>query len=112
MQAKKREKLVVTDLIEEPLVGYPPHYRLSHTLMRDEMLLESIRSLHMLAFEPYRHPESSEALFEAFRCGLYPLYKERYVTAYFGGKMMYLQMQGWKSLPANEDIFKMENWLI
>jgi len=26
--------------------------------------------------------------------------------------MMYLQSNGWKAMPANEDIFKMESWLI
>lgn len=112
MQYKKKEKLLITSLVEDPLIGYPPHYQLSHKLMKDEMLHESLKAIHTLEFDPYRHPESDETLFHAYKCGLYPIYKERYVTVYFGNKVMYLQMQGWKTLPVNEDIFKMENWLI
>ncbi len=112
MHYKKREKLLISEIVEEPLIGYPPHYQLSHALLGDEMLHESLRAIHMLTFDPYRHPETYEALFDAYRCGCYPIYKERYVTGLFGGKLMYLQMQGWKALPATEDIFKMENWLI
>ena len=107
-----KRDLVVSELMESPVVIYPPRYRVSSRLYEDELLHESIRAVHMCAFEMLEHPESFDALFGSYRSGCYPIYKERYVTAYFGGKIMYLQMQGWKSLPATEDIFQLANWLI
>ena len=44
--------------------------------------------------------------------GMFPIYKEKYIVGYFGQKLMYLESHGWKSMPATEEIFKMENWLV
>ena len=51
-------------------------------------------------------------IFEAFDRGGFAIYKERYVVGYFGAKMMYLEVQGWKVMPVTRDIFSLDNWLV
>ncbi|WP_457607137.1 hypothetical protein [Nitratifractor sp.] len=108
----KKERLYLHELLDDPVVSYPAWYLLSPKLHRDENLRESIRALHSLRFEPYTPPDSPADLFAAFRAGLYPIYRERYVAGYFGGRVMLLESGGWKSLPLSEEAMAMESWLI
>ncbi len=112
MRYSKKERLCIDQIMRDPIVTYPPCYRLSPAMMRNEMLHESIRALHMQDFEHYRHPAAHAEIFAAFRSGLFPIYKAHYVVGLFGEKMMYLQMHGWKSMPVTEAVFALENWLI
>jgi len=43
---------------------------------------------------------------------MYPIYKEMHVVGYFGGKMMYLDANGWRGMPCTKDVFNMENWMV
>jgi len=60
----------------------------------------------------YAVAKSYDDIFAMFDSGTFPLYKEKYIVGYFGNKMMYLESNGWKGMPATADIFKMENWLV
>lgn len=112
MYQKKKERLYVSDLLDDPSVGYPAYYVLSQSMLKNEMLQFAITILHSLDFEHYEHPRSYEDIFAMFSGGLFPIYKEQYVVGYFGGKMMYLESAGWRAMPCTEDVFKMENWMV
>ena len=112
MYQKKKERLYVTELIEEPSVAYPAYYVLSNSMLKNEMLHYALIVLHTLDFEHYEHPASYNDIFSMFSGGMYPIYKEMYVVGYFGGKMMYLESAGWKGMPCTQDVFKMENWMV
>ena len=112
MYNKKKERLYVTELVEEPSVTYPAYYVLSHSMLKNEMLHYALIVLHSLDFEHYEHPRSYDDIFSMLGGGMYPIYKEMYVVGYFGGKMMYLESAGWKGIPCSEDVFKMENWMV
>ena len=111
MGFRKKERLYLKTLLEDPLICYPPYYQLSGALIGDEILHDAIRALHSMTFDYYQVPESFEGLFASLQQGGYAIYKEKYIVGYFGQKLMYLQMHGWKALPANEEIFRLENWL-
>jgi hypothetical protein len=112
MYHKKKEKLYISDLIESPAVAYPAYYILSMSMMKNEMLHSALISLHSYDFSYYETARTFDDIFSMFHSGTFPIYKEKYLVGYFGGKMMYLESYGWKSLPANEEIFKVENWLV
>lgn len=112
MYQKKRERLYISQLLENPSVTYPSYYSLSPKMIKNEMLHTALIILHSLDFDYYQHPNSYEDIFTMFSSGTYPIYKEMYVVGYFGGKMMYLDTSGWRGMPCNKDVFKMDNWLI
>ena len=112
MYLKKKEKLYICELLDNPAVTYPAYYMVSTSMYNNEMLHSALIALHNFDFSYYEIPISCDDIFSMFNSGTFPLYKEKYVVGYFGNKMMYLESNGWKSMPATEDIFKMENWLV
>ena len=112
MYQKKKERLYISELLDDPSVTYPSYYALSASMMKNEMLHYAITVLHSLDFEHYQYPTNYEDIFAMFSGGMFPIYKEMYVVGFFGGKMMYLDANGWKGMPCTEDVFKMENWMV
>ena len=112
MYQKKKERLYLTELLEDPVVSYPPFYQLSHSMLKNEMLHGAIIALHSFDFSYYEIPKTFEDIFAMFHSGAFPIYKEKYIVGYFGNKMMFLESNGWKGMPATEDVFKLENWLV
>ena len=112
MYQKKKERLYITDLIEDPAVPYPAYYVLSSSMLKNEMLQDVIIALHSFDLSCYETAKSYKDIFAMFYSGTFPIYKEKYIVGYFGNKMMYLESNGWKGMPATEDIFKLENWLV
>ena len=112
MQFRKKERLYVSDLVDDPAVTYPAWYVLSAPMLKNEFLHDALIALHTCTFTHYETPASHETLFEAVTQGRFAIYKERYVVGYFGGKLMYLESQGWKSMTVTQEIFLLHNWLI
>ena len=112
MYQKKKEKLFISDLLDNPAVAYPAYYMLSTTTHKNEMLHTALISLHSFDFSYYEVPKSYNDIFVMLHSGTFPIYKEKYVVGYFGNKLMYLESNGWKGMPSTEDIFKIENWLV
>jgi methylphosphotriester-DNA--protein-cysteine methyltransferase len=112
MYRNKKEKLLLSDLIDDPPISYPAYYQVSHAMMHNERLHDAIRAVHGLAFEQYANPSNHHKLFEVLHSGGFAIFKERYVVGYFGERMMYLEAQGWRALPASEAIFGLEHWMI
>jgi len=112
MYGKKKERLYVYDLIEEPAITYPMYYLVSHSLHENDIFHDALIAVHMVDFEHFRVPEQGSEIFSALGAGGFVVYKEQYVVGFFGGKLMYLESSGWKGLPATEALFKMENWLV
>jgi len=109
---KKKEKLYIQDLIQEPLVSYPSYYLLSYSMAKNEMLHDCLIALHSLDFAHYHTPKDYKEIFKSFSYGSFAIYKTKYAVAHFGGKLMYLEANGWKSMPITEDAFDMQNWLV
>ncbi len=112
MYQKKKERLYICDILDNPAVPYPSYYVLSTSMKNNEMLQTALISLHSFDFSYYETPKSHDDVFAMFSSGTFPIYKEKYIVGYFGNKMMYLESNGWKGMPATADIFKMENWLV
>jgi len=112
MYYNKKEKLYVSDLLDNPAVSYPSYYILSLAMHKNELLQSALISLHSFDFSYYEKAKSYDDLFAMLHSGMFPIYKEKYIVGYFGNKMMYLESHGWKTLPATEALFKMENWLV
>ncbi|CAA6822718.1 MAG: Unknown protein [uncultured Sulfurovum sp.] len=112
MYQKKKEKLFISELLEDPAVSYPSYYILSTYACNNEMLHAALIALHSFDFSYYETAKSYTDIFAMFHAGTFPIYKEKYVVGYFGNKMMYLESNGWKGMPTTEDIFKMEHWLV
>jgi len=112
MYQKKKERLYICDIMDNPAVSYPSYYILSGSMMKNEMLQSAMIALHSFDFSYYESPQSFNDIFTMFDSGTFPLYKEKYIVGYFGNKMMYLESNGWKGMPATADIFKLENWLV
>jgi hypothetical protein len=112
MNMKKKEKLYITDLLTDPAVTYPAYYQLSPAMARNEMLLSALEALHSFDFRWYEIPKTHEDIFAMFAGGGFPIYLEKYIVGYFGGRMMYLESQGWKSMPITEAVFALENWRV
>jgi hypothetical protein len=81
-------------------------------MLNNEMLHTAIVALHSFDFKEYKTPKTHEDIFKMFQSGIFPIYKEKYIVGYFGNRMMFLESNGWKGVPATADIFKLENWLI
>ena len=112
MYTKKKERLYISELVDNPAVAYPAYYTLSISLSKNEMLHTALIALHTFDFTYYERPNNFEDIFAMLDSGVYPIYKEKYIIGYFGNKMMYLESNGWKALPTTRDIFTMENWLV
>ncbi len=112
MYQKKKIKLYISDLMQEPVATYPSYYLLSMVMHKNEMLHAALIALHSFDFSHYSVPKDFEDIFATFHTGVFSIFKEKYVVGYFGNKMMYLESHGWRSLPSSEDIFKRENWLV
>jgi len=112
MYNKKKERLYITDLVENPPVVYPMYYIVSKSLKENEMLQSSLIATHLSDFENYKKPKDWSELFNSLNMGIFPIYKEQYVVGRFGGKLMYLESAGWKSMNVTEDVFDMNLWLI
>ena len=108
----KKLRLYLHELLEDPVVTYPAWYLLSPRLHRDENLRETLRSIHRMDFSAYAHPAEPSEIFSTLRAGTYPVYLEKYAVGYFGGRVMYLESGGWKSMPLSEEAFDMHNWLL
>ena len=109
---KKKERLYISDLLDDPAFSYPSYYTLSSAMMKNEMLHSAIIALHSFDFSYYETPKSFDDIFKMFDSGTFPIFKEKYIVGYFGGKMMYLENNGWEGMPATEALFKLENWLV
>ncbi len=112
MYPKKKEKLYLTDLMDDPAIAYPAYYVLSTSMSKNEMLHDALIALHRYEMTQYEVPQKYEEIFASLRQGSFPIYKEKYVVGYFGGRMMYLESHGWKSMPVTEDVFVLENWRV
>lgn len=112
MYKKKKQRLYISEIIEDPPISYPMYYMVNEALKDSQMLHESLYAIHLSEFDKYEIPLDVSALFASLNNGVFPIYKEQYVVAEFGGKLMYLECAGWKSLYVTKDIFDMDNWLI
>ncbi len=112
MYGKKKERLYVYDLIDEPAITYPMYYSVSHSLCENDIFHDVLIAVHMVDFENFQNPKLPSEIFETLGAGGFVIYKEQYVVGFFGGKLMYLESSGWKGLQATEEIFKLENWLV
>ena len=112
MYQKKKERLYIRELLEDPAMGYPAYYLLSASMLRNEMLQETIVSLHSCDFASYGTPKDFDEIFTRFGSGSFAIYNEQYIVGYFGGKMMYLEPSGWRAMPATEALFDLKNWLL
>jgi hypothetical protein len=112
MLKSKKEKLYISTLIDEPTISYPGYYILSPYLAKDEMLQESLIAIHSLDFSNFYTPKDYHEIFKALDCGIYPIFKQKYLVGQFGGKLMYLEPNGWKAMPLMIDSFVIENWLV
>jgi len=108
----KKERLYISDIMDDPAVSYPSYYLLSKSMFANEMLHAALEAIHQINFEFYHQPKDYEEVFHLLHSGAFPLFKERYAVGYFGGRVMYLETNGWKSMPMTQDAFNMENWLV
>ncbi len=109
---KKKERIYITELIKDPPLSYPMYYTVSSNMIENEMLLDTLKSIHLCNFEMFKIPKEASEIFSSLNCGAFPIYKEQYAIGFFGGKMMYLDSSGWKSVTATEGLFDLNNWLI
>jgi len=109
---KKKERLYISSLLKDPAVPYPAYYTLSSSMLKNEMLLTALESLHSFDFRYYETPRNHADIFAMFAGGAFPIYKEKYIVGFFGGRMMYLESHGWKGMPVTQEVFEMEHWLV
>ncbi len=88
------------------------YYIVSNSLKNNELLHESLRTVHLSEFDNVQTPIDAKEIFASINSGAFPIYKEQYVVGEFGGKLMYLESAGWKSLQVTEDIFDLNQWLV
>ncbi len=112
MYNKKKERLYITELIVDPPISYPMYYTVSSSMKDNEMLLDTLRAIHLSDFDNHQEPLNASVLFDSLGMGGFPIYKEQYAIGNFGGKLMYLDSSGWKSLTVTQDIFDLDQWLI
>ncbi len=112
MNNKKKERIYITELIEDPPISYPMYYTVSGALKDNEFLLDALRAIHLSNFKNLKTPKNASEIFASISGGCFAIYKEQYVVGYFGGKLMHLDSTGWKSIAVTEDIFDLNNWLI
>ncbi len=108
----KKERLYIADIMEDPVVTYPSYYLLSKSMHNNEMLQATLEAIHQMEFDVYRVAVNSDEIFHLLHSGQFPIFRERYVVGYFGGRIMYLESNGWKSMLMTEEAFMMENWLL
>ena len=108
----KKARLYIADIIDDPAVIYPAYYLLSKSLHNNESLHAALEAIHSVNFGFYHTPKNYEDIFGLLESGQFPVYKEQYAVGYFGGRVMYLESIGWKSMPMTKDVFRMENWLV
>jgi len=112
MFKKKKERLYITELIEDPPISYPMYYTVSSALIENEFLLETLKAIHLCDFQMLKNPKDASEIFSAINMGMFPIYKEQYAIGFFGGKLMYLDASGWKSVAVTSGVFELQNWLI
>ena len=112
MNYKKKERLYICDIIDDPPIIYPMYYTLSGLLKENEMLQNSLRAIHLCEYDMFEIPLDVSILYASLNAGVFPIYKEKYLVGNFGGRLMYLESAGWKSLSVSEDVFDMNNWLV
>jgi hypothetical protein len=112
MNYKKKEKLYITELIKDPPITYPMYYIVSSHLKENELFHSALFAVHLGEYENHQHPKNATELFSAFSSGTFAIYKEQYIVSQFGGRLMYLESAGWKSMQVTEDIFDLNQWLI
>ena len=112
MYPKKKAKLYLTDLMDDPAITYPAYYHLSPALAGNEMLHDALIALHRYEWDHYEVPKNYDEIFASIRRGSFAIYREKYVVGYFGGRMMYLEPHGWKGMPITEEVFVLENWQV
>jgi hypothetical protein len=112
MFIKKKERLYIYDIIDDPAITYPMYYTVSSALKDNEMLHVALNSIHQSEFEFYRVPNEASEIFLSLEAGSFVIFKEQYVVGYFQGRLMYLESSGWKSFNITKDIFNMDNWLV
>jgi hypothetical protein len=108
----KKERFYISDIIDDPVVTYPSYYLLSRSMHDNEMLHVALTAIHQMEFDFYHIPKDADEIFRLLQAGQFPIFKEHYAVGYFGGRVMYLESNGWKSMPMTKDAFRMENWLI
>jgi len=108
----KKERLYITDFIDDPAVTYPSYYLLSRSMHGNEMLRATLEAIHQIEFSFYHTPANSDDIFHLLQSGQFPIFKENYAVGYFGGRVMYLEPYGWKSMPMTKEAFEMGNWLV
>ena len=111
MRTSKKERLYISELIDDPALTYPSYYTLSNYQHKNEFLQDVIISLHNADMSNYKTPKNFDEVFRALSGG-FAIYKEYYIVGFFGGKMMYLEPNGWKSMSVTEGIFELRNWLV
>jgi hypothetical protein len=109
---QKKEKLYIKDLVNSPTLTYPYYYTLSHQLKESELLQDAIISLHSHNFNYYKHPTDHEEIFYKLASGSFAIYKEHYIVGHFGGKLMYLESNGWRAMPLTKEVFVLSYWLL
>jgi len=109
---KSKERLYISDIIKDPIITYPAYYLLSRSLLDDELLHSTLEAIHLYDFSRYKTPKDYQEIFSILNSRGFVIYKEKYAIGYFGGRVMYLESYGWKSLNTTEDIFDFENWLV
>ena len=105
-------RLYVSDVVKDVAISFPAYYTISPYLAKNEAFLDALQALHSVDFSHYQEPKEFEELFNALKSGYFAIYKEKYIIGLFGGRLMYLESNGWKSLTPTEDIFKVENYLV
>ncbi len=109
---RKKERLYISEIVNEPFLTYPTYYNISHSLRENEIFISTLIDLHLLRFDMYKMPEDGSDIFNSLMGGSFAIYKESYCVGYFGTKLMYLEPSGWKSMQLTKDIFDMNEWLI
>jgi len=109
---RAKERLYISDFIDETVITYPAYYLLSKSLIDNEILQSTLEAIHKYEFSLYQIPKDYRDIFNILNSRGFVIYKERYAVGYFGGRVMYLDSSGWKSLNTTEDVFNLENWLI
>ena len=108
----KKERLYISDLLDNPAITYPSYYVLSSSSAKNEFLQSAIISLHSFDFSNHHTPKDYKEIFDTFNYGGFAIYKENYIVGFFGNKMMHLESNGWSKMVVNVDIFVMDNWLV
>ncbi len=112
MQLKKKERLYVSDLLEDPAITFPSYYTLSKTTANNDSLQHTLRAIHSYDFKDFVIPQKHMDIFQSLECGTFVIYKQKYAVGFFGGKLMYLESNGWKSFNLTKDVFDLEAWLV